>query len=317
MPSSYLGGNRFMHQLFQDSMAIVRHFGRPTLFITFTANPRWSEVTTALLPGQTSDIGPDIIVRVFYLKVKSLLHEIKKNNIFGKYEGCVWTIEYQKRGLPHLHLLLFLHSDDQFLTTDKIDEVVCAELPAQETQPELYKIVTTTMLHGPCGIDNPQAPCMISKYPGAIPYCSKRFPREFQLQTAIQADGYPLYRRRDNGIQHVHYNAEGNIVRTFDNRSVVPYNPYLTWRYKAHINVEICASIQAIKYIHKYIYKGSDHTTVQVEQNDEIYCHLHARYIGPCEAVWRIFGFKIHQEKPSVQRLHVHLPGIILTSINL
>ena len=129
------------------------------------------------------------------------------------------------------HLLLFLHSDDQFLTTDKIDEVVCAELPAQETQPELYEIVTTTMSHGPCGIDNPQAPCMISKYTGAIPYCSKRFPRGFQSETAIQSDGYPLYRRRDNGIQHVHYNAQGGIVRTFDNRSVVPYNPYLTRRY--------------------------------------------------------------------------------------
>ena len=41
LPSSYTAGDRFMQQLFQDSMAIVRHFGRPTLFITFTANPKW------------------------------------------------------------------------------------------------------------------------------------------------------------------------------------------------------------------------------------------------------------------------------------
>lgn len=40
LPSSYVGGDRYMMQLFQDSMAIVRQFGRPTLFITFTANPR-------------------------------------------------------------------------------------------------------------------------------------------------------------------------------------------------------------------------------------------------------------------------------------
>ena len=90
---------------------------------------------------------PDIIVRVFYLKVKSLLHEVKKNNIFEKYEGCVWTIEYQKRGLLHMHLLLFLHPDDQFLTVERINEVICAELPSLDTQPELYDVVTTTMLH--------------------------------------------------------------------------------------------------------------------------------------------------------------------------
>ena len=40
LPSSYTGGDPFMQQLYQDSMAIIRHFGRPTLFITFTANPK-------------------------------------------------------------------------------------------------------------------------------------------------------------------------------------------------------------------------------------------------------------------------------------
>jgi len=39
LPSSFLGSDRFMQQLFQDSMAIVRYFGKPSLFITFTANP--------------------------------------------------------------------------------------------------------------------------------------------------------------------------------------------------------------------------------------------------------------------------------------
>jgi hypothetical protein len=37
---------------------------------------------------------------------------------------------------------------------------------------------------------------------------------------------------------------------------VVPYNPYLTRRYKAHINVEVCSSIKVIKYVYKYVYKG-------------------------------------------------------------
>ena len=41
-----------MQQLFQDSMAIVRYFGKPSFFITFTANPRWPEIVENLMPGQ-------------------------------------------------------------------------------------------------------------------------------------------------------------------------------------------------------------------------------------------------------------------------
>jgi hypothetical protein len=42
---------------------------------------------------------------------------------------------------------------------------------------------------------------------------------------------------------------------TFDNCYIVPYNPFLSTRCDCHINVEVCASVKAIKYIHKYIYK--------------------------------------------------------------
>ena len=121
----------------------------------------------------------------------------------------------------------------------------------------------------------------------------------------------PLYRQRNNGQEFIRHNAQGEIIKRADNRWVVPYNPYLCWRYKAHINVEICASIRAIKYIHKYIYKGSDRITMEVQNKDEIQCHLQARYIGPCKAMWRLLGYKIHQEKPPVQRLHIHLPGML------
>jgi hypothetical protein len=59
--SSFVDSDQFIQQLFQDSMALVYHFGKPALFITFTANPHWPEIVDALLPGQQPTDQPDLI----------------------------------------------------------------------------------------------------------------------------------------------------------------------------------------------------------------------------------------------------------------
>lgn len=82
-----------MQQLFQDSIAIVQHFGKLTFFITFTANLRWPEITRKLLSGQQALDRPDLVARVFRLKVVQLLTDLK-NYLFGPYAGHVYTIEY-------------------------------------------------------------------------------------------------------------------------------------------------------------------------------------------------------------------------------
>jgi hypothetical protein len=60
-----------MIQNYQDGMAICRVFGAPDLFITFTCNPKWDEITEALLmePGQKHADRPDIVTRVFKMKI--------------------------------------------------------------------------------------------------------------------------------------------------------------------------------------------------------------------------------------------------------
>lgn len=83
---------------------------------------------------------------------------------------------------------------------------------------------------------------------------------------------------------------------TSDNRWVVPYNPYLLNKYQSHINVEVCASVHAVKYIHKYVYKGADRTTLAITNTDyEITRYLQARYVSPAEAIWRLFEFSSYQ----------------------
>jgi hypothetical protein len=88
----------------------------------------------------------------------------------------------------------------------------------------------------------------------------------------------------------------------------VPYNPYLIRRYKAHINVEIYTTVQAIKYIHKYVYKRRDKTTLEIADTNKIKRYVTCRYIGPSQAVWGLLEFPIHKKHPTIVRLPLHLP---------
>lgn len=187
LPSSYTGGDRYMQQRYQNAMAINRHLHKPTLFITMAANPGWPEITRELLPGQTALDRLDLVARVFHLKVQFFLDDLKKTQIFGRYAGSVYTIEYQERGLPHMHLLLFLHPDDRLRYRDPsvVNQVISADFPTEDEDPDskLFSVVASTMVHGPCGDFNPHAPCMIEVNKRMV--CSKHFPEAYQETTTL------------------------------------------------------------------------------------------------------------------------------------
>ncbi|KAL1321069.1 hypothetical protein AAHE18_14G102100 [Arachis hypogaea] len=90
-------------------------------------------------------------------------------------------------------------------------------------------------------------------------------------------------------------------------------------KYQAHINLEFCNKSNVIKYLFKYINKGSDRVTATVGETyhvgessqvvDEIKQYYDCRYLSPSESMWRIFAYDIHHRWPSVQRLTFHLPN--------
>jgi hypothetical protein len=106
LPSSFIGGPRHMAQLYQDALSIVRKLGKPDLFITFTCNPKWPEITAALNPGQSAADRPDLVTRVFKLKLKSLINDLVHEKVFGGVIGRIHVIEYQKR-VNQIHTKLF------------------------------------------------------------------------------------------------------------------------------------------------------------------------------------------------------------------
>ncbi|XP_044595860.1 uncharacterized protein LOC123272904 [Cotesia glomerata] len=267
LPSSYVGSPRHMQEYIQDALTFVREYGRPCLFITFTCNPKWPEITSLLLPGQNAIHRHDITARVFRQKLKSLISFITKSHVFGPTRCWMYSLEWQKRGLPHAHILVWFIDK---IRPEEIDSIISAEIPDPSTDQLLFDIVTTNMIHGPCGTLNSSSPCM----------------------------------------------ADGKYI-DIDNRWVVPYSPLLSKTYNAHINVEFCSSVKSIKYICKYVHKGSDMAVFRVEntnvnappvnKNDEITLYQIGRYISSNEAAWRIFGFPIHERDPAVVQLAIHL----------
>ena len=307
LPSTFTGGPRYMHERQQDAMSYVRKYGHPDLFITTTTNPSWPEIKDNLLPGQDPQDRPDVVARVFRLKVQKLLEMLKSEMVFGKPQAWLYSIEWQKRGLPHCHLLLWLSAEHR-VTPDKIDDVICAEIPDPSVDTELHQIVMSNMVHGPCGCINPNSPCMQDGR------CSKKYPKQYMAETQLGADSYPLYRRRspDNGgqVSTISMRIGGSRVdQQVDNRWIVPYNKLLLRSMNCHCNVELCMSIKSIKYVLKYVHKGCDQAmfTLQSSQVDEISDYQNARYVSSNEAAWRILEFPIHERDPSVQQLAVHL----------
>ncbi|CAI9270649.1 unnamed protein product [Lactuca saligna] len=314
-PSTFTGGPRYMYKHYQDALAICRIHGNPQYFITFTCNVKWPEICRYMdrFPALKAEDRPDIIARVFHMKLLSLTNFLKTQKPFGKVSADLYTIEFQKRGLPHCHLLLWIDHPNKIKDASQLDEYISAEIPDPITDPILYRIVTESMMHGPCGIAKDDAPCM------STGSCSKKFPKEYQMVFTFDKNGYARYKRRRTS----HFVQKNGIF--LDNSYVVPYNPALLLHFHAYINVEYCGWNMLIKYLFKYISKGADRIKFAITKNpstiadirtnapveiDEIKNFVDSRFICPHEATWRIFDFIIHYRNPPVQVLAVHLENM-------
>jgi hypothetical protein len=107
------------------------------------------------------------------MKFNALLKDLLQNGVLGIAVVNIHVVEWQKRGLPHGHILIILRSQDKPCDSSDYDRIVCVELLDKSTHSELYNIVTSRMLHGPCGALHPSCPCMVN---GA---CNKGYPKTF------------------------------------------------------------------------------------------------------------------------------------------
>jgi hypothetical protein len=94
LSTSFIGGPRDMRRRYMDAMALVRKFGKPDIFLTMTCNPNWDEITRELLPMQSPQDRPDLVVRIFRAKLEELKKRLTKHHILGKIRAYVYVVEF-------------------------------------------------------------------------------------------------------------------------------------------------------------------------------------------------------------------------------
>ena len=89
----------------------------------------WKEIQDELLDGQKAEDRPDLVSRVFQMRLEKFEKDILEDGIFGSRIANMRVIEFQKRGLPHAHLLIILQERHSIKTAEQVDQIVCAEIP--------------------------------------------------------------------------------------------------------------------------------------------------------------------------------------------
>ena len=160
-----------------------------------TANPQWPEISSALPAGSHWTHHPDIVARVFNMKLLAMIDMIFKRQIFGEVRApqsfesgllyglqvvaYVYRIEWQARGMPHAHCLFILRN--KLLSPRHIDKIVWAEIPCPRKYPVLHSIVCKRMIHDPCD-NNSDALCLQKNGKGT---CYRHFPKRLNTATTI------------------------------------------------------------------------------------------------------------------------------------
>ena len=317
LPESFVGSPRDMNARYHDTMTCVMHDGPPSVFLTFTANPKWAEITNSLAYGQSVEDRPDVVARVFHAKLQELREDIEKKHVLGTCKCLAYTVEFQKRGLPHAHIVVILDEGDRIRSIDDVNGMVSAELPPlpdpddvserANTQRTLRELVLEHMVHNDCsGPNGKYCPCYDEKTKG----CRGDYPKPHVSISKVGGEHVRTSYRRRVGPE---WTAQLGC-RQVNNKWIVPYNPWLLLKYRTHLNVEAVTGSEAVKYLYKYIYKGSDHASAAVravlrDDPDEVSRYERLRAIGSAEAFWRMFGYEVAYNSKSVLRMYAALPG--------
>ncbi|KAK3014878.1 hypothetical protein RJ639_008450, partial [Escallonia herrerae] len=120
-------------------------------------------------------------------------HKLLQQYIVAAYTCTIYTIEYQRRGFSHAHILIWLSEEDKCPTPADVDRIISAEIPDEKEDPTGYNAMKQFMMHGSCGDSRPHNSCMRDGE------CTKHHPKNFNSVTYVDENAFPVYKRCDDG----------------------------------------------------------------------------------------------------------------------
>ena len=286
LSDSLTGSPRHRKQLACNALAIVADLKRTHCFTTMTVDPNSPEVLEQLIGNETAFDRMEIVCRVFKAKKDALVHNIKNGKYFdGRASYIIHVIEYQHRGLPHVHIVYRIENGPDHNNEEEciewIDRYFCSTVPdldenSTEEDIAYHKLVVEKMIHKCHGGDNG----CIDEDTGL---CKKKFNYILNNETHFDEKKYPVYKR----LKH-------------EDCKVVVHNRQMLLDLKCHCNTEFSASTYSVIYLYKYLFKGNKKVQMyldninDVNEDDEIKLYLRGRMLSSMEACWRAMGYQTY-----------------------
>ena len=262
----------------------TEQFGSPDLMLTLTFSNRWKDVKECL--KSLSEIMNCSSLAMPYCPYESMaiwhshMKKIRSNNYndflqsigIGKCIHYVERLEFQGRGAPHVHLLIWL---DRILDINEIKKHFTAEKPPPFCN-YLHSIINKEMIHS----------CVPERcFKGKNSQCKYGFPKK--------------------NITETHIDEENHIIFKRNHPQIIEYCPVLLlkWRAHAHVHVLKCSEMdleaqnQTIHYVLKYNAKEEPNQLIKLQINQSadddqmLKAIFHSRVVGAEEAIARIFSF--------------------------
>ena len=326
MLQSIRGTKQYWFMRKSDLDCMVREWGSPTFFCTFSCaeyeSPdiieylrKVNNVPDSYDNGRLCTEDPISVSRQFSHKFHQFFNiVINKGGVLGPVEHFYWKKEYQQRGAPHYHVLLWIRDaptigkDDPQKIVSFIDERITCHIPNKESCPELHKLVTSKQLH------NCSAYCRRKYKSGRIFFqrCKFGFPRPVASCTKL----------KDVSANLKAHQKICDLKRNEAEVRVNDYNPLLLLLWKANIDIQFVSesSLALAHYVTGYVTKAEKSNMQDIWQeisdNKSVYSRLFSfgvkclcsRECGLYEASDLLLGDHLHEKSVTVQWVSVAMP---------
>lgn len=244
VPQSIRVGSSYRQRLRMKVQAMFEHFGVPQLFGTYTVN-----LGAPIYKETFKDGSPLLDIPLFlkaynkeWSRVWGYIHKTWAKKATGGVKAFVWVVEFQERGVPHVHYCLWTnHSIERMIENN----VILAEAMPNGATPaireELKTLVERHQTHRqPCS-----EYCRRSTTVSSSEKCRFGFPKPLCATTMFDRNMEQYtYRRQYRRDQYVN-----------------TYNPDLLRFCQSNMDIQYNTGSRALFYLSKYISKsGNTHT---------------------------------------------------------